>query len=417
MGSLLSKPLTSKNVESLITTKLQCGSAEMHGYRIAMEDAHVLTPMPQARHALLAGIFDGHNGADCSAYVAKKLQSVLLEEPKLPIDDEIMVDIVMNADKDYFMSGGEAGSTGVFAIFYPDEGEKSNNIDGKAGEIVANNLRVKTVNVGDSRAILWKSKDDACISVTADHKPSNLSERNRIEASGGHVSAGRVNGDLAVSRAFGDFQFKNNRELPMEEQAVTTVPDIFDHAFEEGDIFILACDGVFESNFSNEEVATFVAKNLKASKDPSWTACRLVDEALHRGSKDNISCTIIWNKSNNDEHEEPKAITGRFSIPGSYLPLVGNGNPGYREGFEKMCIRGGVTPSMMIERRYAMLKAAAGHSEADPSWESLWEVVKDTCSPESGFEELDAISDAVEGLDEQQRAEYFSAFWEKGGLM
>lgn len=37
----------------------------------------------------------------------------------------------------------------------------------------------------------------------------------------GFVEFGRVNGNLALSRAVGDFEFKNNKGLPAEEQIVT----------------------------------------------------------------------------------------------------------------------------------------------------------------------------------------------------
>ena len=43
---------------------------------------------------------------------------------------------------------------------------------------------------------------------TADHKPTNLDEKQRIQAAGGVVITQRINGSLAVSRALGDFDYK-----------------------------------------------------------------------------------------------------------------------------------------------------------------------------------------------------------------
>jgi protein phosphatase 2C family protein 2/3 len=43
----------------------------------------------------------------------------------------------------------------------------------------------------------------------------------RIMNAKGFVEFGRVNGNLALSRAVGDFEFKNNKSLPAEEQIVT----------------------------------------------------------------------------------------------------------------------------------------------------------------------------------------------------
>ena len=55
---------------------------------------------------------------------------------------------------------------------------------------------------------------------------SQDSERSRIENAGGKVSWKRVDGDLAVSRALGDFFYKNRDDLPPQDQKVTAFPDI-----------------------------------------------------------------------------------------------------------------------------------------------------------------------------------------------
>ncbi len=59
-------------------------------------------------------------------------------------------------------------------------------------------------NCGDSRGLL--SREDKVFFATLDHKPSNPEESTRIRGAGGFVEAGRVCGNLAVSRALGDFQ-------------------------------------------------------------------------------------------------------------------------------------------------------------------------------------------------------------------
>lgn len=62
------------------------------------------------------------------------------------------------------------------------------------------------INLGDSRAIL--SKQGKVIQLSKDHKPYNADEKQRIELAGGNVYQDRVQGQLAVSRAFGDFLYK-----------------------------------------------------------------------------------------------------------------------------------------------------------------------------------------------------------------
>lgn len=62
------------------------------------------------------------------------------------------------------------------------------------------------INLGDSRAIL--SKKGQIVELSHDHKPYNPDEKARVEKAGGSIHANRIQGQLAVSRAFGDFDYK-----------------------------------------------------------------------------------------------------------------------------------------------------------------------------------------------------------------
>lgn len=71
-------------------------------------------------------------------------------------------------------------------------------------------------------------------------------EKARIQAAGGFVDFGRVNGNLALSRAIGDFEFKKSADLPPEAQVVTAFPDVNVHEISDDDEFlVLACDGPY----------------------------------------------------------------------------------------------------------------------------------------------------------------------------
>jgi len=63
-------------------------------------------------------------------------------------------------------------------------------------------------NSGDSRAVL-ATKAGKCIELSHDHKPDNEGELARVKAGGGFVEEGRVQGVIAVSRAIGDWEYKN----------------------------------------------------------------------------------------------------------------------------------------------------------------------------------------------------------------
>lgn len=53
-----------------------------------------------------------------------------------------------------------------------------------------------------------------------------------------------MNGNLALSRAIGDFEFKKSAELAPEQQIVTAYPDVVVHDMGDDDEFlVIACDG------------------------------------------------------------------------------------------------------------------------------------------------------------------------------
>ena len=53
-----------------------------------------------------------------------------------------------------------------------------------------------------------------------------------------------MNGNLAWSRAIGDFEFKKSHDLPPEQQIVTAFPDVEIHEINDDDEFlVVACDG------------------------------------------------------------------------------------------------------------------------------------------------------------------------------
>jgi len=97
-------------------------------------------------------------------------------------------------------------------------------------------------NAGDSRTVLGIKGRAKPLSF--DHKPQNEGEKARICAAGGFVDFGRVNGNLALSRAIGDFEFKKSADLPPEQQIVTAFPEVTIHELGEDDEFVVvACDG------------------------------------------------------------------------------------------------------------------------------------------------------------------------------
>merc|ERR1719361_730429 len=111
---------------------------------------------------------------------------------------------MLRLDREFLATEQVGGSTGTFALVAPNTSEPGYS------------LRIG--NIGDSRVVLGRADGSIVegpgtdFGLTTDHKPAHPDERSRIERTGGHVEfvqgVARVNGDLAVSRSFGDAPHK-----------------------------------------------------------------------------------------------------------------------------------------------------------------------------------------------------------------
>eukprot|EP00729_Bicosta_minor_P013132 gene13132-24060_t len=146
-------------------------------------------------------------------------------------------------------------------------------------------------NLGDSRAVL--SSEKRVRFATADHKPTDVKERNRIMQAGGYVLMGRVCGNLAVSRALGDYDYKDRPDLSQDMQKVGAGADvtIIDRVAAD-DYLVLACDGIWDV-ISNEQCIDFVTRYHSAGHSLTKVAHKLLDTCLKKGSSDNMSVLIV----------------------------------------------------------------------------------------------------------------------------
>lgn len=270
-----------------------------------MEDAHTtLTYNVNGVPHHFFGVFDGHGGKLTARVSALKLHD---EIKKQYMSKEVVKGDAAQDVKKY----GEA-MVAAFKKFdtvtlrsIPDL-ESHRDCSGTTANVVYIHPQYLVVaNAGDSRSVLGKigaGKDAAGIEVepmSKDHKPSDAPERARIVAAGGHVSMNRVDGDLAVSRALGDFIYKNPK-LPPEKQKVSPVPDIKIHLRSSKDRYlILACDGIWDV-MTNAEAVDFVHSRVsRGVVDANEIATSLLDHCLKKGSRDNMSVIIIIFKEKN----------------------------------------------------------------------------------------------------------------------
>lgn len=146
--------------------------------------------------------------------------------------------------------------------------------------IIKSQDKIYIANIGDCRAITnFKNK---ALPITIDHKPNLKREYERITKLGGLVlfdnyGTPRVNGNLAVSRSFGDFYLS---------PYVTWTPDIFTVDLNNNNNFLVACSDGLTDTLSNQEIVDIVFKN---NKNLNSTCIELLKTARLKGSGDNIT--------------------------------------------------------------------------------------------------------------------------------
>jgi len=101
-------------------------------------------------------------------------------------------------------------------------------------------------NAGDSRCVMARGKK--ALNMSRDHKPTLKSEMSRITKAGGFVtSEGRVDGNLNLSRALGDFAYKKDTSLKPVEQKISPEAELRHQQITPADRYLLiGCDGIFE---------------------------------------------------------------------------------------------------------------------------------------------------------------------------
>jgi len=115
---------------------------------------------------------------------------------------------------------------------------------------------ILVANAGDCRALMI-FKDKTFRTLLNEHRPALEGESERIRAAGLHIQAGRVNGELAVSRSIGDFRYKGTPVDP-EEHAVTCVPTLVLMKIDDTmDKLILMTDGIYDGISMEDLVEKF----------------------------------------------------------------------------------------------------------------------------------------------------------------
>jgi len=259
-----------------------------------MEDRHV-TLSEVSPGVFYSAVFDGHGGAKVAEFAQENMHHLICESAFFKKQDYARACVEGFILTDRLISQKVEESSGSTATMVL--------LDGKS---------LYCGNIGDSRAIA--SFNGHCCPLSFDHKPNRKDELKRIMEGGGWVDFNRVNGALAMSRALGDFFFKQNLNAPLHKQIVTAIPDVTISCLKELEFVVIGCDGIFDV-MNNTAVVHFVRSRLAQRIHPKEIAQRLVSVCIADSPStdlpgcDNTTVTILYANDLNSLYK--KCVQGK----------------------------------------------------------------------------------------------------------
>lgn len=290
------------------------GVGEEIGPRDYMEDTYYIS---KCRDHFFAAVYDGHGGSGSSQYLQSNFYKFV--NTALGKNMRMMNNYFSNPDEldlivQGLMSNAFADADSALIDYIADLGDPECWSGSTATVCIVNSSLVICANIGDSKAVLCRGGKPIDLSV--DHRPSSSSkcgrsEIKRINDAGGWISQSRVCGILAVTRAFGDYEFKGGRfelldELKQSDDKLAsnatleTPPVICDphcctmQRSQLDEFIILATDGLWDT-MNSAQAVTFVRGMMKLNPDHSMqeVADALVERAIRCRTQDNVACVIL----------------------------------------------------------------------------------------------------------------------------
>lgn len=244
-----------------------------------MEDAHISVIDTHSGHQIcIFGVFDGHGGSEVAKFVKVNFMKTLKEDKNYQAGNfpKALEDTFLNMDRKLLTPEGKKELTDI----RKEEGmEGSESMAGCTANVsIIHNGTVYCANAGDSRSIIYSPSGP--IPLSTDHKPDDTIETERIQKAGGFIVEGRVNGNLNLSRALGDLEYKREKSLKEEEQMITAFPDIKTYKLKGDELFIvMGCDGIWET-MNEDQIGDFFKNNLSEGTPISTTVGAFLDASL-----------------------------------------------------------------------------------------------------------------------------------------
>ncbi|XP_028754006.1 probable protein phosphatase 2C 27 [Neltuma alba] len=224
------------------------------------------------------GVFDGHGGKSAAVFVRDHLPRVIIEDADFPVElEKVVTRSFLQTDAAFaetcsLESSLSSGTTALTAI------------------ILGRSLLV--ANAGDCRAVL--SRRGRAIEMSKDHRPLCMKERKRIESLGGFIDDGYLNGELAVTRALGDWHLEGLKEVSERGGPLLSAePELkLTTLTKEDEFLIIGSDGIWDV-FSSQNAVDFARRRLQEHNDVKLCCKEMVEEAIKRDSADNLTVVMV----------------------------------------------------------------------------------------------------------------------------
>ncbi|ESQ54478.1 hypothetical protein EUTSA_v10025423mg [Eutrema salsugineum] len=289
-------------------TPIRWGYTSVQGFRDEMEDDIVIRSEALDNFSF-AAVFDGHAGSSSVQFLREELYKEcvgalqvgsLLSGGDFAAIKEALIKAFESVDQNllkWLETNGEEDESGSTATVM----------------LIRNDISF-IAHIGDSCAVL--SRSGKIEELTDSHRPygsskAAIQEVKRIKDAGGWIVNGRICGDIAVSRAFGDIRFKTKKNemlkkgvnegrwsekfvsrIDFKGDMVVATPDIYQVPLtSDVEFIILASDGLWDY-MKSSDVVSFVREQLRKHGNVQLACDALAQVALDRRSEDNISIII-----------------------------------------------------------------------------------------------------------------------------
>lgn len=122
--------------------------------------------------------------------------------------------------------------------------------------------------------------------MSVDHKPDDPEELKRIKMAGGQVMDGRVNGNLNLSRALGDHEYKQNGKIKQQDQMISPKPDIKKKSIKDVELIVMGCDGIWERKTNQEIGEILYSSVVQHGREISKEAEDMLDNLIAPNTED-----------------------------------------------------------------------------------------------------------------------------------